>query len=599
MEQTKLEIMRHSTAHLVATAVLKLYPTAKFGVGPIIDNGFYYDIEFPEAITEDALGEIEKQAKKMLSQNLKFERTEMPIAEAIKFFKKTNQDYKVELLNDLKTKGTTKIDAEADLDANGLVSLYQTGDFTDLCRGPHLDSTKEIDPKAFKLTKLAGAYWRGDEKNKMLTRIYGLAFATQEELTAHLTMLAEAEKRDHRKIGKELELFTFSEEIGAGLPIWLPKGTIIKDELEKLAKEQEELYGYQRVSTPIITKEDLFYTSGHLPHYQDSMYAPMEIDGEKYYLKPMNCPFHHTVYKAKPHSYRELPIRYAEYGLCHRYEKSGELQGLMRVRSLMMNDAHIYVRPDQVKEELKKVLELHQYYYNLFGIDKVTYRLSLHDPKDLGGKYVNKPKEWQENEQILREVLQEMNMNFFEGENEASFYGPKIDINIYSAINKEYTVGTCQLDFSQPQKFALTYINQEGEEVMPFCIHRAPLSTHERFVGFLIEHFAGNFPLWLAPVQVKILSVGENHIPYCQQLMKSFQEANIRVELDDKNESVGHKIRQSSKEKIPYVLVIGDKEMNSKDLAVRVRGQEELLNIAQDKFNEHLQKLISTRSLEL
>jgi threonyl-tRNA synthetase len=584
-EQNQMETVRHSISHLMSMAVQEIYPQVGLGVGPAIEDGFYQDYDLPEPITPDILPKLEKRMRELIKQNIEFKQHDVDFDEAYKFYK--HDPYKTGFIDDLKAKGEKQ------------VSFYKSDWFDNLCAGPHVKSTKEIDPKAFKLTRIAGAYWRGDEKNKMLTRIYGLAFATPEELTAHLTMLAEAEKRDHRKIGKELELFTFAEEIGAGLPIWLPKGTIIKDELEKLAKEQEELYGYQRVSTPLITKEDLFYTSGHLPHYADSMYAPMEIDGEKYYLKPMNCPFHHTIYKAKPHSYRELPIRYAEYGLCHRYEKSGELQGLMRVRSLMMNDAHIYVRPDQVKDELKKVLELHQYYYNLFGIDKVTYRLSLHDPKDLGGKYVDKPKEWQENEQILREVLQEMKMNFVEAENEASFYGPKIDINIYSIIGKEYTVGTCQLDFSQPQKFALTYINQDGVEVMPFCIHRAPLSTHERFVGFLIEHFAGNFPLWLSPVQVKILSVGENHIPYCEQLMKDFKAVNIRVELDDKNESVGHKIRQSSKEKIPYVLVIGDKEMNSQDLAVRVRGQEELLNIAQDKFNEHLQKLISTRSLEL
>ena len=584
MNQEQLEHLRHSLAHLLAAAVLKLWPSAKRTIGPAIDNGFYYDFEFVKPVTEADLPKIEKQMKKLLPTWKTFDRHDVSVSEAKKEF--AGNPYKLELIEEFSSQ-----------DQN--LTIYQSGEFRDLCRGGHAENFNKVDPDSFKLDKIAGAYWRGSEKNTMLTRIYGLAFATKEELANYLAMMEEAKKRDHRKLGKDLEIFTFSDEIGPGLPIWLPKGTVIKEELEKLAKAKEFEYGYERVATPIIAKEDLFYTSGHLPHFRESMYAPMEIDGENYYLKPMNCPFHHTIYQAKAHSYRELPIRYAEYGLCHRYEKSGELQGLLRVRSLDMNDAHIYVRPDQVKEELKKVLELHKYYYDLFGINKVSYRLSLHDPKDLGGKYVDMPKEWQKNEQILREVLQEMKLDFFEAQDEASFYGPKIDINIYSAIGKEYTVGTTQLDFAQPQRFNLTYIDQQGKEVMPFCIHRAPLSTHERFIGFLLEHYAGEFPLWLSPVQIKIISVGSAHEEFCRNLANKFKQENIRVEADLANETVGNKIRKSSREKIPYTLVIGDKEINADKLAIRVRGREKLVELSYQELVEKIKDSINNRSAEL
>lgn len=583
MQKEQLEHLRHSAAHLLAAAVMELWPDTKRTIGPAIENGFYYDFEFSTPLTEMDLLKIEKRMKKILPTWKNFEKSEVSVEEAKKAY--ADNPYKLELIDEFAGKGEK-------------LTFYKSGNYSDLCRGGHSENPKE-ELKYFKLQSIAGAYWRGDEKNKMLTRIYGTAFPTQEELDEHLKMLEEAKLRDHRKLGKELELFTFSDLIGGGLPVWLPHGTILRDELEKLAKETEFQYGYDRVSTPVITKESLFLKSGHLPYYKESMYSPMDIDGEDYYIKPMNCPFHHVVYQSKMRSYRELPLRLAEYGLCHRYEKSGELQGLMRVRSMWMNDAHIYVRPDQVKDEIKSVVQMHQYYYNLFGISKVSYRLSKHDPKDLGGKYVDLPKEWADNEQILRDVLTEMKVDFFEAENEASFYGPKIDVQIYSAIGKEYTIGTVQLDFAQPQRFELRYTDENNQEVMPYCIHRAPLSVHERFIAFLIEHFGGNFPLWLAPVQVKINSVADKHAEFCQALADELKKNMIRVTLDTSAETVGNKIRKSAKEKIPYTLVIGDKEMGSDKLAVRVRGQENLWEVDKDKFIEKIITLTKERKIEL
>jgi threonyl-tRNA synthetase len=580
----KLEMMRHSLSHIMAAAILKLYSKVKFAIGPSVDNGFYYDLDFgKDKFSENDLIKIEEEMKNIIKANLKFEKFELPVAKALSREKKSGQIYKEEMIKDLKKQGEKT------------VSYYKLGEFEDLCRGPHLESSGQVQNGIWKLEKLAGAYWRGSEKNKMLVRIYGLAFATKNELENYLKMMAEAEKRDHRKLGKELEIFTFSDEIGAGLPIWLPKGTVLREELEKLAKEKEAELGYERVSTPLITKEDLFYKSGHLPHYRDSMYSPMDIDGEKYYLKPMNCPFHHTVYASKLRSYKELPLKLAEYGMCHRYEKSGELQGLFRVRSMMMNDAHIYVRPDQVKAEIKEVIELHEYYYNLFGVGKIKYRLSKHDPKDLGGKYVNLPEAWQINEQILREVLLELKADFYEADNEAAFYGPKIDINIFSVIGKEYTLGTVQLDFAQPKQFNLTYFDKDGKEKMPYCIHRAPLSVHERMIGFLIEHYAGAFPVWLSPVQVKIVSVGSSHVDFSRRLADEFKHVGIRVEVDDSDETVGNKIRKAVAEKVPYMLVIGDREMQSDKLAVRDRGEKTTREISKEEFIREVKEKIKER----
>lgn len=601
MKDRQLEIMRHSTAHLMAAAVLELFPSTKFGAGPVVENGFYYDFELERQLTPSDLVKIEVKMRELAKKNLAFERREMMIDEAIKLFKSLGQKYKVELLEDIKKFGTTKLKEiketteimEIKEIGAGKVTIYKTGKFIDLCRGPHVQSVKEIG--AFKVWKLAGAYWRGDEKQEQLQRIYGLAFASQKELDGYLKMLEEAKKQDHRTLGRDLEIFTFSEEIGAGLPIWLPNGTILRDELEKLAKEKESELGYLRVSTPLITKENLFFKSGHLPHYRESMYSPMDIDGENYYLKPMNCPFHHTIYASKKRSYRDLPLRLAEYGMCHRYEKSGELQGLMRVRSMMMNDAHIYVRPDQVKVEIKEVIKLHGYYYKLFGVKEVNYRLSLHDPKGLGGKYVNMPEAWKKNEQILREVLKELKVRFYEAENEAAFYGPKIDINIYSAIGKEYTLGTVQLDFAQPQKFNLVYTDKDGKEKMPYCIHRAPLSVHERLIGFLIEHFAGAFPVWLSPVQIVLIPVGSAHIKPARKLAEEMKKAGLRVEIYDANETVGYKIRRAEKQKAPYMIVLGDKEVKSKKLSIRFRGQKNLKVMMVKKFIEQVKEEMEKR----
>ena len=584
MDNDLIHNIRHSLAHLLAMAVLERDPQAKPTIGPIIDDGFYYDFELNKPISETDLPALEQRVRELVKQNLKFEQTLAP-DKATARQQVTGNSYKEQLIDELP-------EGEP-------ITFYTSGNFTDLCRGSHVASTKEIDPAAFCLDRIAGAYWRGNEKNKMLTRIYGLAFSSAPELTDYKKMREEQAKRDHRTLGQALQLFTFSEEIGAGLPVWLPRGTVLRDELENLAKEEEFALGYERVSTPIITKEALFIKSGHLPHYRESMYAPMDIDGESYFIKPMNCPFHHVVYQSQPRSYRDLPIRLAEYGLCHRYEKSGELQGLMRVRSMWMNDAHIYVRPDQVKDEMKAVIGLHQRYYELFGITKVRYRLSLHDPKDLGGKYVNEPAAWKANEQILREVLQEMGVDFYEAENEASFYGPKIDINIFSAIGKEYTLGTAQLDFAQPHSFGLTYADSDGKEKMPYVIHRAPLSVHERFIGFLIEHFAGAFPLWLAPVQVQVASVSEAHAEFAASLVSQLRTKRIRAVLDDSNETVGKKIRGAEVMKTPYTVVVGDKEMTGNDLAIRVRGQKELWTSPTEEFIAKIINSIQRRSLKL
>lgn len=580
--EPSLDHIRHSLAHLLAMAVLERDPQAQPTIGPVVDDGFYYDFKLSQPLGEADLPAIEARMRELAKSNLTFERSTAE-GKAEAHGRVGGNEFKRELIDDLP-------EGEP-------ITFYQSGSFVDLCRGGHVASTAEIDPDGFALDRIAGAYWRGDERNPMLTRIYGLAFASKAELEAYRAQRAEQERRDHRRLGPALKLFTFSEEIGAGLPVWLPYGTVLREELEKLAKEREFELGYQRVSTPVITKGALFEKSGHLPHYRDSMYSPMDIDGEQYYIKPMNCPFHHVVYQSEPRSYRDLPIRLTEYGLCHRYEKSGELQGLMRVRSMWMNDAHIYVRPDQVRAEMAAVIDLHRFYYNLFGITKVRYRLSLHDPRDLGGKYVNEPAAWAENEQVLREVLQELDVDFYEAADEASFYGPKIDINIYSATGKEYTLGTAQLDFAQPRRFGLTYVDSDGQEKVPFCIHRAPLSVHERFIGFLIEHFGGAFPLWLSPVQVKVLSVGAAHAQFAGELTEQLRRAGLRAELDGDNDTVGKKIRNAELSKVPYTVVVGDREAAGGPLAVRVRGQKELLSLSREDLLSRLHAEATSRRL--
>lgn len=543
---TSLEPLRHSLAHLLAAAVLDLYPGTKNTIGPAIENGFYYDFEFATPISDADLAKIETRMKELLPSWKQFDAREVSEAEAKKHFK--GNPYKLELIDEIVARGEP-------------LTLYTSGAFTDLCRGGHVDDATTIDPTAFKLDRLAGAYWRGDEKKTMLTRIYGLAFHTQAELDAYLAQRIEAEKRDHRKLGKELEIFTFDDDVGPGLPLWLPNGTILIDELEQLAKETETAAGYQRVRTPHIAKESMYRTSGHLPYYEDSMFPPMEYEGGRYYLKAMNCPHHHKIFGALPRSYRDLPLRLAEYGTVYRHEKSGELFGLMRVRMLEMNDAHIYCTEEQFADEFRAVNDMYLKYFAIFGIKKYLMRFSTHDPAKLGQKYVNQPELWQQTEAMVRQVLVDSQIPFVEVADEAAFYGPKIDVQVWSAIGREFTLATNQVDFAVPARFGLTYKSKDGGEKTPLCIHRAPLGTHERFIGFLIEHYAGAFPLWLAPVQVAVLTVSDTHTAFAQNVTTALQTAGLRATLDAENESLGKKIRAWKLRKVPALIVIGDKEV--------------------------------------
>lgn len=593
-----LETRRHSAAHVMAAAIKRLFPQAKFGVGPVIENGFYYDIDLGRSLSQEDLQAIDAEMQKICKENPAFVKETVSLEEAIQRFSAAGQTYKVELLNDLKTRGTTKVGEdlaqEVDPAAVGEVTVYQTGDFMDLCRGPHVANAKEIG--AWKLTKIAGAYWRGKDTNPQMQRIYGLCFATAEELAAHVKMIEEAEKRDHRRLGAELELFTFDDQVGPGLPLWMPNGTAIIQRLEELAFEAEEKGGYVRVRTPHIAKEQLYLTSGHLPYYKDSMFPPMEMDGERYYLKAMNCPHHHKLFSARPRSYRELPLRLAEYGTCYRYEDSGSLFGLMRVRSLQMNDAHIYCTPEQFRSEFLAVIDLYKYYFKLFGISKFEMRLSKHAPEKLGEKYVNEPELWIKTEAEVRSVLQESGVPFFEAEDEAAFYGPKIDVQIWSAIGREFTLATNQLDFAVPKRFGLEYVDSDGQRKTPLCIHRAPLSTHERFIGFLIEHYAGSFPLWLAPTQIAILPVADRHIAFAQELKKELVAEGFRVSVDDSTESVGKKIRASEHMKYPIALVVGDKEANGEPLTVRIRGQKDQASMEKEAFKAFIREQVQTKA---
>ncbi len=555
-----IELRRHSLAHILAAAVLDMFPEAKFGVGPNIENGFYYDFELPRTLIPEDLPLLEAAMRKIINKNVPFERQEISHEEAVIHFNKANQNYKVEIL------ATEAKDPQ--------VTVYKTGNFVDLCRGPHIDSAGEIDATSFKLTKIAGAYWRGDEKKKMLQRIYGVAFQDKKELKEYFVQQEEAEKRDHRKIGAEQELFTFSPKIGSGLVLWLPKGNIIKEEIEKWAKETEEKLGYVRVTTPIITKEDLFYTSEHLPHYKESMYSPMDIDGENYYIKPMNCPFHHTIFSHRKRSYRELPMRLAEYGWCHRYEDSGSLFGLMRVRGMQMNDAHIYCAKEQAIKEFVDVIKLHQYYYDKLGIKDYYMELALRNPENK--KYHGNDAMWKEAESLMREAMEISKVPYVVQNDGAAFYGPKIDFQIKSITGRIFTASTNQIDLFMPKKFDLKYIDKDGQEKFVVCIHRAPLGTHERFIGFLIEHFAGAFPTWLAPVQVRVVPIStDKHLDYAKKVYIDLVANGIRAELDEANDTLGKKIRIGEMQKIPYQLIVGDKEKVDNTVAIRKRGSKD------------------------
>ncbi len=569
----------HSTAHLMAEAVEATFPGVKFWVGPALDRGFYYDMDLGDAkITEDDLGMLEKKMNELAKQNNLFVRKAVPKAEALDYFGGKGDEYKLDLLQNL---------------TDGEITFYTQGQFTDLCRGPHIPHTGFI--KAIKLTSVAGAYWKGDEKNKQLTRVYGISFPAQKELDEYLAMLEEAKKRDHRKLGKELGIYTMDDDVGQGLPLWLPNGTVIIEELEKLAKETENAGGYKRVVTPHIAKESMYLTSGHLPYYADSMFPPMELDGTKYYLKAMNCPHHHKIFDAEPKSYKDLPFRIAEYGTCYRYEQSGELFGLMRVRCLHMNDAHIYCSKEQFAKEFRAVNDMYIKYFKIFGVDKYVMRLSLHDPAKLGQKYVNEPELWKETEAMVREVLISYNIPYIEVQDEAAFYGPKIDVQIWSAIGREFTLATNQVDFNSGNKFKLSYTTQDNTTDVPLIIHRAPLGTHERFIGFLLEHYAGKFPAWLAPLQVKILPISDKFMDYANTILETLKNADIRAEIDDRNEKIGKKIRDTELARVPYMLVVGEKEMNEGKVAVRRQGKGDLGVKGLEEFTADLSREIKER----
>ena len=573
------EVLLHSTAHLMAHAVKELFPEAKVTIGPAIENRFYYDFDIDGTFSDEDLVKIEKKMGELAANDHVVTRMELTHGEAVKLFNKMNESYKVEIIEDI--------------EGDDNISAYTQGDFTDLCRGPHVPQTGKI--KYFKLLNTSGAYWRGNENNKMLQRIYGTSFSSKKELNKYLNFLEEAKKRDHRKLGKELALFTFDEEVGPGLPLWLPNGAVIIDELEALAKETEDKAAYQRVRTPHLTKGSLYEKSGHLDHYQDAMYPSMDVDGIEYYVKPMNCPHHHKIYAARPKSYRDLPVRLSEYGTCYRYEKSGQLFGLMRVRSMQMNDAHIYCTKDQFKDEFLAVCKMYLYYFDIFGIDKYQLRLGLHDAEGLGKKYIDEPELWQQTEAEVREALQEGNIDHVEISGEAAFYGPKIDVQVWSAIGKEFTLATNQVDFAIPKRFGLTFTDEGGREQTPLCIHRAPLSTHERFVGFLIEHFGGDFPLWLAPVQVAVLPVSDKVIDYARNVETTLKEAGIRVQLNDQPDKVGAKIRQAELQRINVMLVVGEKEAQNNQVALRRRFKGDLGTQLLDDVVTELKTEIETR----
>jgi threonyl-tRNA synthetase len=573
---------------VLAQAVLEMFPDAKLGIGPAIENGFYYDFLLPRTLIPEDLPILEDKMKKIIKEGQKFERHEETPEHVFEFLKEADQPFKAEMAREFADRGET-ISFYKNVDKDGKVR------FVDLCEGGHAESTREIG--AFKLQKIAAAYWRGDEKRPQMQRIYGLCFKTKEELFNHLEMLKEAEKRDHRKLGKELEIFMISDEVGAGLPLWLPNGAVMVEEIEKLAKEVEFDGGYDRVRTPHITKGSLYLKSGHLPYYAESMFPPMKMDNEEYYLKPMNCPHHHLIYGNKTRSYRDLPVRLAEYGHCYRFEDSGALFGLMRVRSMCMNDAHIYCTPEQFEDEFLRVIEIYKNYFRIFGIEKYVMRLSLHDKEGLGKKYVNEPEIWLDTEEKVRHAMKKSEVNFVEVAGEAAFYGPKIDVEIYSAIGREFTLATNQLDFAVPKRFGLTYVDKDGTEKTPLCIHRAPLSTHERLIGFLIEHFAGAFPTWLAPVQVAILPVSDKFTDYAKQVEGDLKAAGVRVILDADELSLGKKIRNSEMKKIPWLLVIGEKEVADGTVAARSYHTKEQTVMGLAEFVECVKKEIEGREL--
>jgi threonyl-tRNA synthetase len=594
-EESYLYKIRHSAAHVMAQAVLELFPDGKPTIGPPVENGFYYDFDLPRNLTPEDLEAIEKRMRQIVQGKHDFKKTVISAEEAKKIF--ADQPYKLELIEGLEKGGLDEYGNP--LKEKPEISIYQQDTFTDLCRGPHVANTKEIKQDAFKLMSVAGAYWRGDENNKQLQRLYGTAWENKKQLEEYLHQLEEAKKRDHRKLGKELEIFIFDEEVGPGLPLWLPNGGILIEELEKLAKDMELQAGYDRVKTPSVTKEDLFIRSGHLPYYAESMYPPMELEGVKYYIKPMNCPMHHKIFGSKGRSYRDLPVRLAEYGTCYRYEKSGELFGLMRVRSMQMNDAHIYCSESQFEQEFMGVVELYKKYFELFGIEKYVMRLSLHAKSGLGKKYVDNPELWIKTEDMVRRAMNNGGVPYVEAEDEAAFYGPKIDVQIWSAIGREFSLATNQVDFAVPSRFDLKFTNSEGHDEVPLCIHRAPLSTHERMVGFLLEHYAGNFPVWLSPEQVRVISITDEQNEYAEKIAKELRESGIRASADMSSQRMNAKIRQAQLMKVPYMIVVGKNEMEANQISLRVRDGSQQNGFALSEFIERAKDKIVRRASEL
>jgi len=613
-QMTDIERLRHSASHVLATAILKIWPEAQFAAGPPVENGFYYDVDLPHRISPDDFEKIEAEMKKEIKANHTFEKMEVSRDEALEMGKKG----RLAALSDRDQPSKFKIDIIENIPADEKISLYRNGEFIDLCAGPHVMRTGNVG--AFKLTIVASAYYKGDEKNPQLQRIYGTAFKTKKELDDYFAMLEEAKKRDHRKLGKELEIYIIDDDVGPGLPMWLPRGGAIIDELEKLARETEFAACYQRVRTPHIAREVLYKKSGHLPYYAESMFPPMILHEEKgsagvspavsgvspetssenasdetsdaaretralptehhdrYYLKAMNCPHHHKLFAAVPRSYRDLPLRLAEYGTCYRYEQSGELFGLMRVRSMQMNDAHIYMTPEQFETEFNAVNEMYLKYFKLFGIEKYLMRFSTHDPSKLGQKFVDEPELWKKTEEMTRNVLKNSGINYVEVPNEAAFYGPKIDVQAWSVIGREFSIATNQVDFAQPRRFNLVYKDKDNTEKTPLCIHRAPLGTHERFIGFLIEHYAGNFPLWLSPEQVRILTIGDDAklLDYSMSILNELRGHQVRAEIDKSTDQINGKIQRAEQMKVHTMFVIGKRDMEADAISVRVHGKGNL-----------------------
>ncbi len=601
-EKDLLYKIRHSTAHVMAQAVLELFPDAKLAIGPPIENGFYYDFDLgvdsddkPIAFSPEDLQKIEKRMRQIVAGKHEFSYREIGPDEARELFK--DQPYKLELIEGL-------IEGDADeygtaIDETPVLSTYRQDTFEDLCRGPHVGDTGEIRPDAFKLLTVAGAYWRGDENNAMLQRIYGTVWHTKDELKQHLQMLEEARKRDHRKLGRDLEIFIFDEDVGPGLPLWLPNGGIVIEELEALAKEMEEKRGYDRVRTPHLAKDALFEQTGHLSHYAESMYPPMEMEGVRYYMKPMNCPFHHKIFDSKPRSYRDLPLRLGEYGTCYRFEKSGELFGLMRVRSMQMNDAHIYCSEEQFEAEFMGVVDLYLEYFRIFGIEKYVMRLSTHHKAGLGNKYIDNEPMWLKTEEMVRNAMTNGDVPFVEVPDEAAFYGPKIDVQIWSAIGREFSLATNQVDFAVPGRCDLSFVNRSGESEVPICLHRAPLGTHERMIGFLLEHYAGKFPVWLSPEHARVIPINDSHNDYAQEIAGQLKASAIRGKADLGPDRMNAKIRQAQLMQVPYMLVVGDREIENNTVSIRKRDGARQNGIPVVEFVATVQERIATRSDEL